>query len=88
MRLRDYLYLTRVRAVELGFTHEGRIFGVPCWMQDVDSDTPICCPKVVALQFYAIAMDWLFDAFAAGMPEDTELATPLYVIRRIDGLTA
>ena len=31
--IRDRLYITRTRAVELGFTHEGTHFGVPVWVQ-------------------------------------------------------
>lgn len=88
MRLLDCLYLTRARAIALGFTHEGRLFGVPAWMRDVNSEAPICCPKILVLQFYAMACDWVFESFAAGMPEDATLETPLVVTRRIDGLSA
>ena len=88
MRLRDFLYLTQARAIALGFTHQGRLFGVPAWMRDVEGEAPICCPKIVALQFYAMAMDRLFELVAGSMSEEMELVTPLRVIRRIDELSA
>jgi hypothetical protein len=38
--MRDDVYLTRARAIELGATHEGSQFGVPCWfwVKGGDSD--------------------------------------------------
>lgn len=33
LRLLDHVYISRKRAIELGFTHQGRLFGVPVWVE-------------------------------------------------------
>lgn len=32
-RLLDHIYMTRARAIELGYDHEGTLFGVPVWCE-------------------------------------------------------
>ena len=39
MKILDALgYVTAKKAVELGFTHDGDYYGIPCWIGDVDGD--------------------------------------------------
>lgn len=81
--IRDHLYLARARAVAIGFTHEGTLFGVPAWMRDVDGDPEgdpvIACPKVPVLQLWAMLADAAFEAATWFMWEDQVLAVPIRI---------
>ena len=81
MRWYHYLYLPEATAAQIGFTHSGRIFGVPAWINDDDPDGIIACPKFVLLQFYAMAMDALFEFVA--LTFDATLTTPYVALRSI-----
>lgn len=76
--------ITREDALANGFTHEGSLYGIPVWFQDVDSDTPVCAPKLYLLTPYCMFMDALFG-FVAGvfMREDQYLRTPMTIKGRI-----
>ncbi len=83
--LKDHLYLTRARAIALGFTHEGRLFGVPAWLCDVEQEHVFGCPKVPLLQFWGIFADVAFEAMTHFMSQDMELVAvrvgePIHVV--------
>lgn len=73
----DLLYLTKSRAKEYGFTHEGRIYGVPAYLVSLDPERVGACPKIVVLQLYSLFMDYMFAALANFCSEDTEIMTPI-----------
>lgn len=79
----DLIYLSERRAQQLGFTHHGRIYGVPCWIAEKGPDQVVACPKITLLQLYAMAASWVFDQFTYFMMEDDELITPLFFGREI-----
>jgi len=80
----DYLYLTEARAKEIGFTHSGSLYGVPAWIMDEGDEEELkACPKVPALQLYAIAMDTLFDWLTYFIHEDQVVETPIVMTRPI-----
>lgn len=82
MKWWHYLYLPEAQAAALGFTHSGRIFGVPAWLHEDDGyEFVVACPKVVPLQFYAMLMDALFEVLATLFMVDVD--TPLSFTRRI-----
>ncbi|HEY1035526.1 MAG TPA: hypothetical protein VGE09_11155 [Pseudoxanthomonas sp.] len=85
--IRDHLYLTRARAIALGFTHEGTLFGVPAWMRDVDGDPArdpiIACPKVPLLQLWAMLADAAYASATWFMFEDQVLPIPIRVLGKI-----
>lgn len=83
MRILDWLYLTEASAVEYGMTHEGRLFGVPAWLTITGENEVLGAPKVPILQLWCILIDRLMDAACWLIPEDVEVATPVFVGRSI-----
>lgn len=73
----DLLYLTKARAKEYGFTHEGSIYGVPAYLVSLDAERVGACPKIVVLQLYSLFMDYMFGFMAYFCSEDTEITTPI-----------
>lgn len=47
-------YMTEKEALQLGFTHHGKYFGIPCWMTDGD------CPMVATKWS---PMEYVMDVF-------------------------
>lgn len=78
-----WIYLPEAQAVALGFTHAGRIFGVPAWLYSPENDDNmvVACPKFVPLQLYAMVMDAICWTIAALGAVDVE--TPLTFLRPI-----
>lgn len=77
--LLDCLYLTRARAIALGFTHEGSLFGVPAWLIGEDDEMLFGCPKVPALQLWALVADLAYECATWFMFTDQVLEAPVYV---------
>lgn len=83
MILTDWLYITENRALELGFTHSGGLYGVPAWVAEDGEDDFIACPKLTILQLYAIAIDTLFEWMTYLLPEDCTVETPITLGRKL-----
>lgn len=79
----DLLYIDRRRALDLGFTHEGTLFGVPAWMMDVSTEQVVACPKVPALQVWTLLVDGLLELAAHFMSADQTIKSPIAVKQRI-----
>jgi hypothetical protein len=75
----DHVYLTRARAIALGFTHEGTLFGVTAWMTEEPEDMIYGCPKVPALQLWAFLADLAYEFATWFMHEDQVLKSPIHV---------
>ncbi len=84
----DHLFITRRRALALGFTHEGTLFGVPAWMMDVEHEAIVSCPKIPLLQLWALLADCAYEFASWFMYEDQQLASPIRVLRPIAQVTA
>lgn len=82
-RWHHWLYLNEAAAKEYGFTHEGVFFGVPAWMTSPDGDTFFACPKVTLLQLWCRLLDAVLETATLFISEDTELVTPVTVIRKL-----
>jgi hypothetical protein len=52
--LLDFFWITRRRALEMGFTHEGRHMGVPVWC------TPL--PDSMDVAAKSVLLEWVLDA--------------------------
>lgn len=85
LRALDVLYITRERAQALGFTHEGTLFGVPAWFVATGNEDPepLSCPKIPALQAYAVVASLLCDLATQFMRDDQEFEA-LRIGRRLD----
>lgn len=79
----DFVYITRRRALELGFTHEGTLFGVSAWMMDVTTERLIACPKVPVLQVLTLIADGILKLATYFMSADQMIEAPIRVKRRI-----
>lgn len=55
-------YMTAQQALLAGYTHHGRIFGVPIWLSDVDSDEPRLAAKWAPLDTLIYLLSELFNA--------------------------
>jgi hypothetical protein len=82
---RDRLYITRDRAVALGFTHEGSLYGAPSWMIPEGDDAGVGVPKFVPLLAWVFLCEAAADLFTWFMTEDQVLKLPIHVRGRIDG---
>lgn len=78
---RDLLYLTEARAIALGFTHEGRAFGVPAWLAEPEAEEVIVCPKVPVLQAWAMLADCLLELASGLIHADEVLEAPIHATR-------
>lgn len=83
MNLTDWVYITERRALELGFTHSGSLYGVPAWVAEDGEDDFIACPKLTILQLYAVAIDTLFEWMTYFIPEDCTVETPITLGREL-----
>jgi hypothetical protein len=78
----ELIYCNEATARELGLTHEGRIFGVPAWLGDLDSgDSVVCITKIPVLMLYTHFCSMLYD-FAAALSGQS-LHIPLFVGRKL-----
>lgn len=84
--LTDLIYITKTRALEVGLTHEGHMFGVPAWFEDDGKNADeffACTPKIPALHLWCMLVDWLLEMGSYLMDKDTVLVSPITVRGRI-----
>jgi hypothetical protein len=77
MKLSDLFWISESRAREFGFTHHGRLYGLPAWLADAGDDAVMACPKVGVLQLVATAIDVMFDFLAGLLPADQSVDAPI-----------
>ena len=68
----------------MGFTHHGRLFGVPAWMSESAPNEFTACPKIPALQVWAVFADVALDTLLFIVPGDVEIVAPVYPVRPIN----
>lgn len=87
-------YLPRHLAVNIGFTHEGTLFGIPIYMTPAEPNEGDewdywTCPKVPILRFVLDALEFLAQCFVMMRfhlsGEDAEITMPFVLGARIDG---
>lgn len=80
-----WIYVPESLALQIGMTHEGRMFGVPAWLADDPNDRDIFwgAPKVPLLTLWCIFADKCYELFSYTMPSDKYLKTPIYPTRKI-----
>ncbi len=78
----DYIYITKVRAKGMGFTHEGKAFGVPAWIF-VDGDIVHAATKAPILNLWCKLADNAYDLATYFMHEDQYLETPVYPVKEL-----
>lgn len=71
------LLISKEQALDAGMTHEGTLFGVPCWMAGENSDEIMACAKFAPFELWLGVCSWVFDAFTIFVPEDKWLVTPM-----------
>ncbi|WP_426287506.1 hypothetical protein [Luteibacter sp. E-22] len=79
MRLTDLFWISENRAREFGFTHHGRIYGIPAWISEEGPDVVMACPKVGVLQVVAMTADTIFEGLSWLMPADRYVETPMHI---------
>jgi hypothetical protein len=79
----DYIYITEVRAREVGLTHKGTLFGVPAWFAEDDGEVCMATPKVPLLHIWCWFADKCFDVAANFTPADMVLVSPITITGRI-----
>lgn len=74
------LYIDKKMAREGGMTHEGSVYGMPCWLADVDDPEMITAvAKFYPLNFYLAAMDTVFEALTYVIPAADGINTPINI---------
>lgn len=64
-------FLTEKTALDRGYTHHGRIFGIPAWLGDLDTECPVVAGKHMALDALIFVAEALFGLFIfLTQPED------------------
>lgn len=78
-------YITKKEAIEMGFTHEGRLFGVPAWFRgDCEgAEFATAVPKFIPLTLWCWLADKAFELAANFIPHDKTLVSPIRVTGRI-----
>ena len=79
----DWLYITQARALEIGLTHEGSLFGVPAWFAGDDDEIAHATPKLPVLHLWCMFADFCFEMASHLTPADRELVSPITVRARI-----
>ncbi len=77
------LYITKAEALEMGFTHEGTLFGIPAWFESERDDAGIA-PKFQPFQLWCWFADRCYEAATIFMRADQVLASPIRVTGRIE----
>lgn len=75
------LTVSRQLAQEMGFTNEGHIAGVPCWLTLTPDgiDVAAATPKFQPLQVWMSMADMLYDAITWLMPQSWHIEFPIKV---------
>ncbi len=68
-------YMPKAQAIECGFTHHGEMYGIPCWVGDVDAEGPMVAAKWAPGEL-AISVGHWFMGFRA----DVTGAEPMFRI--------
>lgn len=80
----DYLYITKKRALAVGLTHEGTLFGVPAWFAgDDQGDIAMATPKAPVLHAWCKLADLFMEGLSYFTPADHVLVSPIHVKGRI-----
>ncbi len=82
----DLIYITKVRALEVGLTHEGHMFGVPAWFEDDGKNADeffACTPKIPVLHLWCMLVDALLEVGSHFISGDKVLISPITVRGRI-----
>ena len=80
MRWWHFIYMPEDVAVQLGLTHNARLFGVPAWVRE-EPEAIVACPKFTPMTLYfrlADAVLWTV-AFLTAL----EIETPLVLLHPI-----
>jgi len=56
-------FLTEKEALAAGYTNHGRMFGIPVWLGDLDTECPAVAGKHVALDALLVVAEALFGLF-------------------------
>lgn len=74
------MFINKQMAREGGMTHEGTVYGMPCWLADIEDPEMITAvTKFYPLNFYLAFMDKVFETVAYMIPSANGIATPLTV---------
>lgn len=78
-------YITKKKALAMGFTHEGRLFGVPAWfLGDLYGvECVVASPKFLPLTAWCWLADKAYELASCFISHDTILASPIRVTGRI-----
>lgn len=71
------LLTSKQEAIDMGFTHEGRLYGVPVYLTEPTENHFFSCAKVEVLIFWIIFCDFLYDLAEQIIPEGKYLETPV-----------
>lgn len=76
-----FIYLPRRAAIGIGFTYEGRMFGVPAWIALGSHNNEIfACPKVPALMAWTLLVDAVMELATYFMTPDQCIETPIRIV--------
>ena len=76
------IYITEQEALEMGFTHEGTLFGVPAWFAG-DEDCPWAVPKFLPFVLWIKLCDLAYDAATYFVRPYECFVIPMHIKRRI-----
>jgi len=63
------MFVNREEALELGLTHEGTMFGLPVWMGEIHTDSPMVCPKFQPGRYWLSLCDSACEALTYVIPD-------------------
>lgn len=68
-------YMPKAQALEIGFTHHGEMYGIPCWVGDVDGEGPMVAAKWAPGELAISVGHWFM-----GLRADMTGAEPMFRI--------
>lgn len=77
--LKRKLFIDKAEAIALGMTHEGRMFGLPAWFRNPDSNEFLSAPKFVPSHYWFRFCDFALDVYAWFLPSDKGVTIPMIV---------
>lgn len=57
-------YMPKAQALAQGFTHHGEMYGIPCWVGDVDGDGPMVATKWAPMEWAVSVGHWFMGLHA------------------------
>lgn len=83
MNIFNSLFVTKDEALEAGFTHEAKLYGLGVWIQEPYSENILVACKFQPSMIVHIVCDWFIDFMMLFANSDVSYELPLKNLRLI-----